>query len=106
MRKKLSVSDILSAKTAEDDKQGDKVFEEIIKAKEMEEIDEIALDFSGIEFANTAFFNNAIGRLFDLERFNIKETKVVITNLNNSMFPLLQETVKEAKEKYAKPIER
>lgn len=100
MGKLILIQSIIDSKAADDSFKGDKVFEEIKKACENNE-EGIIIDFKGIELVNTAFLNNAIGKLFDKEEFNINKNNVKVTNMQKSMVDLLRESISIANEKYS-----
>ena len=68
----LKVKEIIDSKIAFDDSNGDKLFEKIIEVTNGNS-QTVILDFDGIDLVNTAFLNNAIGRLFDKEVYNIEK---------------------------------
>lgn len=86
-REVVAVKDILQLNMADDDIKGDMVFE---KLKEMQNngCKEVSLDFKGIELVNTAFLNNAIGKLFDMEQFDLSKCRVGITGMDETMVDL------------------
>ena len=95
---KIKIKNIINSKVADDAKNGDKVLREI-KAN-AETYNDIVLDFDEIELADTAFLNNAIGKLFDKDVFNLEECTVKVRNMNTSMMELLKETIMLAQQKY------
>ncbi len=98
--RKINVKTIIKSSLADDDKKGDLLFHEI-KTKEPEsETEEILLDFGDVELVNTAFLNNAIGRLYDTNEFDLRRTRVKIVNMESSMLELLKESVKTARLMY------
>lgn len=50
---------------------------------------------------NTAFLNNAIGRLFDKEVYNIEKNRVLIRNMDDTKKDLLKETISNAVKRYS-----
>lgn len=95
----IIVKDIIQSKIAFDAEDGEKVFKEILK-KSREHYDVIYLNFKGIDLINTAFLNNAVGKLFDTQLFNLKENKVLIQNMDSNKLELLKETISVARKKY------
>ena len=95
----IIVKDIIQSKIAFDAEDGNKVFDEILK-KSRENYDVIYLNFKGIDLINTAFLNNAVGKLFDTQLFNLKENKVLIQNMDSNKLELLKETISVARKKY------
>ena len=49
---------------------------------------------------NTAFLNNAIGRLFNKEDYNIEKNRVLISNMDDTKKELLKETISNVVKKY------
>ena len=49
---------------------------------------------------NTAFLNNAIGRLFNKEDYNIEKNRALISNMDDTKKELLKETISNAVKKY------
>ena len=49
---------------------------------------------------NTAFLNNAIGRLFNKEDYNIEKNRALISNMDDTKKELLKETRSNAVKKY------
>lgn len=96
--KNFKVIDIISSVTADDDDKGNKVFAEIIELSK--EHNNIVVDFNGIELVNTAFLNNAIGRLFNREEFDLSKCRVKVGNMNEVMMDLLRESIELARQKY------
>ena len=92
---KLKVKEIINTKTAFDNINGDKIAE-VTK----DNSNTVILDFDGIELVNTAFLNNAIGRLFNKEDYNIEKNRVLISNMDDTKKELLKETISNAVKKY------
>ena len=89
----------ISSTLADDDEKGNKIFDDV--KEKSKECDEVILDFEGIELVNTAFLNNAIGKLFDSEQYKLNEHPVKIANMNsNDMKDLLYESIEAARAKY------
>ena len=99
---KVLIKELISSKTADDDKKGDIVFNDIINKAKGNTNDIIVVDFCGIELVNTAFLNNAIGKLFDKTLFDINANKVKIVHIDNGMMELLKETILVARDRYEK----
>ena len=91
----LKVKEIIDSKIAFDDSNGDKLFEKIIEVTNGNS-QTVILDFDGIDLVNTAFLNNAIGRLFDKEVYNIEKNRVLIRNMDDTKKDLLKETISNA----------
>ena len=95
----LSIKDILKTSLADDDLKGNTIFE-IINESAKSGIKEIILDFEDIELVNTAFLNNAIGKLFDGNSFNLSKCNVSIKGMDETMIELLTEAIRVARQKY------
>lgn len=99
MSKLIMIESIINSKSADDAAKGDKVFYKTRDVcKEVEE--EIILDFDKIELVNTAFLNNAIGKLFDRNEFDLSKNIVKVANMQPTMIDLLKESISLAKQKY------
>ena len=99
MAKKILIVEVINSKSADDDEKGKIVLEKIKQFVEMKET-QIILDFAGIELVNTAFLNDAIGRLFNKEEFDLLKNTVKIANIDNSVLELLRETISLARIRY------
>lgn len=99
IEKKLLVKDIIEGSMADDDTKGDRVFLTIIEQLDAG-MTHIILDFEGIELVNTAFLNNAIGKLFDNSIMKDRRKHVTVTGMDNTMVELLQETIRVARQTY------
>lgn len=101
MSEYVKISELIQSKTADEDEKGNIVFNKI---KEMtvsqNASQDIVLDFSGIELVNTAFLNNAIGKLYDASEYDLEKNSVRIMNMDNTMLDLLKESISVAREKY------
>ncbi len=95
----LNVKNIINTKTAFDNTNGDKVFEKIAEVTNGNS-KTVVLDFDGIELVNTAFLNNAIGRLFNKDEYDIEKNRVLISNMDDTKKELLKETISNAVKKY------
>ena len=93
----LKVKEIIDSKIAFDDSNGDKLFEKIIEVTNGNS-QTVILDF---DLVNTAFLNNAIGRLFDKEVYNIEKNRVLIRNMDDTKKDLLKETISNAVKRYS-----
>lgn len=98
--KKLSVYDLIASQTADDDKKGDIVYNEIIAQTQDGNGIVIILDFSGIELLNTAFLNNAIGKIFEKNVFDFRKNRIRIINMDETMVDLVKETIAVARKRY------
>lgn len=96
---RLLIKDIIGCSMADDDTKGDKVFETIIERLDSGVMN-VILDFKGIELVNTAFLNNAIGKLFNTSIVRDKRKHVTVTGMDNTMIELLQETIRVARQTY------
>lgn len=96
---KLKVKEIINTKNAFDNINGDRVFDKIAEVTK-DNSNTVVLDFDGIELVNTAFLNNAIGRLFNKEDYNIEKNRVLISNMDDTKKELLKETISNAVKKY------
>ena len=93
----LKVKEIIDSKIAFDDSNGDKKIIEVTNGNSQT----VILDFDGIDLVNTAFLNNAIGRLFDKEVYNIEKNRVLIRNMDDTKKDLLKETISNAVKRYS-----
>lgn len=93
----LSVNKILNSNIAVDKKTGDLVFAEIEKA--IEKGEDIFIDFSNIDLLNTAFLNNAIGKIYFIPIEKRKCINIKISNFPLEAMDLLEEVINTAKEK-------
>ncbi|WP_310603358.1 STAS-like domain-containing protein [Anaerosporobacter sp.] len=100
MAEKLKIIDVIGTKAADDDSKGNVAFNKISELSQSNK--EILVDFEGVELVNTAFLNNAIGKLFNPREFDLVKCQIRIINLSDDMMTLLKESVKVAKLKYAK----
>lgn len=100
MAEQLKIVEIIGTKAADDDTKGDMAFSKISELSHS--TNEISVDFDGVELVNTAFLNNAIGKLFNPLEFDLVKCHIRITNLSDDMMTLLKESVKVAKSKYSK----
>lgn len=85
---------------ADDDEKGNLVFQKI--SEYSKEYNEITLDFKDVELVNTAFLNNAVGKIFDRNVFDIGKCNVFVDNMDEMMQDLLKEAIKIAVQKYQK----
>lgn len=95
---RILIRDVINSTLADDDVKGELVFRQIKQQSSKNR--NLVLDFDGIELVNTAFLNDAIGRLFDSNSFDLSEYPVKIANMNQSMRDLLLETIKVARSTY------
>lgn len=95
--KNLLVKEILNSNVAVDKKTGDFIFDEINKMIEKEE--DIIIDFSNIDLLNTAFLNNAIGKIYFIPIEKRKHISIKIVNFPLEAMDLLEEVINTAKEK-------
>lgn len=93
----LSVNKILNSNVAVEKKTGDLVFSEIEKLIGSEK--NIIIDFSNIDLLNTAFLNNAIGKIYFIPNEERKNTNIKISNFPLEAMDLLEEVINTAKEK-------
>lgn len=106
MKKEIKIYDVLKSKVADDQLKGDAVFNAVLSEVEVSKHNkgesniEIILDFKDIELINTAFLNNAIGKLFDKSQYNINEHKVFIKDMDEHVIDLLKEVISSARKKY------
>ena len=99
--KELLITTLLAeSKTADDNEKGEAVYSAIMQEVKKDPEINIALNFDGIELVNTAFLNNAIGKLFDRNNFDLNKNKVRIINIKESMVELVKETIAVARERY------
>lgn len=95
----ININKIINSSMADDDTKGDKVFE-YISNLEKNEYKEVTLDFTDIELVNTAFLNNAVGTLFDPNKFDMSKCKVFVSGMDETMTDLLRETIRVARQKF------
>lgn len=100
MAKYILIHSIINSKAADDRFKGNLVYEEIKRLCQNNN-DGVILDFKEIELVNTAFLNNAIGRLFNKAEFDISKNSVKVANMQKTMIDLLKESISIAKEKYS-----
>lgn len=97
----LVITEILKSKAADDDDKGDRVYR-CIKETVAQKGGNVVLDFKGIELVNTAFFNNAVGKLFNKAEYDMLKNNVRIVNLmNKAMIDVLEESISNAIKKYS-----
>ncbi|AJA46742.1 hypothetical protein CPAST_c06420 [Clostridium pasteurianum DSM 525 = ATCC 6013] len=101
MEKVIKVIDLLNSISADDDEKGNKVFNSIVNSAN-EKYDNIILNFEGISLINTAFLNNAMGKICGLEEFESGKVNVKVANFPKEAIELLREVLKTASEKYSK----
>lgn len=94
----IKIQEVINSTSADEDTKGDIIFAKIQEIKKEDSI--LILDFQGIELVNTAFLNNAIGRLFNREEYDIDKNPVRIANMKDSAMDLFKESVRVACEKY------
>ena len=104
MERTIVIQEILGSKTADDDQKGKKIFAKIKELVEKNACGKIILDFRGIELINTAFLNDAIGRLYDRNQFDIDKHPVLIINMDPAAKDLVKESIIVAKEKFAAKV--
>lgn len=95
--KSLLVNKILNSNIAVDKKTGDLIFDEVERAIENRE--NIIIDFSNIDLLNTAFLNNAIGKIYLMSSEKRKGVSIKIANFPLEAMDLLEEVINTAKEK-------
>ncbi|MEE1257035.1 MAG: STAS-like domain-containing protein [Lachnospiraceae bacterium] len=94
----IKIQEVINSTSADEDTKGDIIFEKIQKIKK--DGSTVVLDFEGIELINTAFLNNAIGRLFNRKEYDIDKNPVRIAHMKDSAIDLFKESVRVACEKY------
>ena len=99
-RIQLKVMDIINSKIAFDDSNGNTLFNKIVEVTKGN-FKTVILDFDGIMLVNTAFLNNAIGKLFDKSVYDIEKNRVLIRNMDETKKELLKETISNAVKKYS-----
>lgn len=98
MENKITIKEELDSALADDAQKGDIILAQIKEVSK--QCDKVILDFTGIEIVNTAFLNNAIGKLFNIEEYNLNEHPIMISNMDSNMRELLTESVKVARAMY------
>lgn len=101
MERTIVIQEILGSKTADDDQKGKIIFDAIKKIANESVLDRIILDFKGIELINTAFLNDAIGKLYDRGQFDLIRHPVLIINMDPAAKDLVKESIIVAREKFA-----
>ncbi len=96
----INVRIIIGSPLADDDKKGDALFREIQNAASLHGDEGILLDFEDVDLVNTAFLNNAIGRLYNAEEFDLNKVHIKVVNMKENMLDLLKESVKTARLMY------
>lgn len=96
----IKVVDVITTKTADTDKKGNIIFDSILEIVKGDPSAEIIVDFTGIELVNTAFLNNAVGMLFNPNKFNLHQNNVRISNVAEPVVDLIKETIAAARAKY------
>ena len=97
---KLKIRTLLDSVVADDDVKGNTILDAVLTVSKEHVGSNITLDFEGIELVNTAFLNNAIGQLFNKEKFDLKSNNVRLINLEPSMIDLVEETIAVARDRY------
>lgn len=97
---KLKIRTLLDSVVADDDVKGNTILDAVLTVSKENVGSNITLDFEGIELVNTAFLNNAIGQLFNKEKFDLKSNNVRLINLEPSMIDLVEETIAVARDRY------
>ncbi|QAA31335.1 STAS-like domain-containing protein [Clostridium manihotivorum] len=95
--KEIIVRDILKSNVAISKDDGDIVFNQI--KTEIENKNSILIDFKNIDLINTAFLNNAIGKIYFIPIEKRMDTTVRIVNFPLEVMELLEEVINTAKEK-------
>lgn len=96
----IKIAEVIDSQSANTDTKGDAVFNEIKSLADEKNKGTIELDFSDIELVNTAFLNNAIGRLFNKQEFDISKQRIRIKDMHPSMYDLFKESISVAQQKY------
>lgn len=91
----LNVKDVINSMLADDADKGELLFREITSPKYKGQT-EFILDFNGIELVNTAFLNNAVGKLYNPKEFDLNKISVKIVNMGENMLDLLRESIRSA----------
>lgn len=104
MERTIVIQEILGSKTADDDQKGKIIFDKIRELVEKNACGKIILDFKGIELINTAFLNDAIGKLYDRGQFDLSRHPVLIANMDPAAKDLVKESIIVAKEKFAAKV--
>lgn len=98
----INVKEILSTNTADNKEKGEKIFNEIKSAVASgSEMKEIIIDFDKIDLVNTAFLNDAIGQLFNKDKFDLSKISVKVVHMNENMRELVHECIVVAQQKYS-----
>lgn len=96
----IKIVDILNSNMADDKDKGDKVFEKIMKLI-YSKVKTIKIDFKDVDGLNTAFLNNAIGRIFSMDYNDRKESNITLINFPAELKDLLEEAINTARDKYS-----
>lgn len=96
----INIYSELGSKSADDDKKGDIIYKNIKQIIDEKGGGEIILDFENIDLLNTAFLNNAIGRLYSLDDWIKLNFSIKIRNFPKDAFDLIKEVIESARERY------
>lgn len=96
----VKIVDVLQSTMADDKDKGDIIFNKVKKLIEDREKN-IKIDFTNTDGLNTAFLNNAIGRIFSIKYDQRKESKITLINFPLELKDLLEEAINTARDKYS-----
>jgi hypothetical protein len=96
----IEVYNTILSESADDDQKGNKVYDEIIKYLNNDDV--ITIDFTNIKLINTAFLNNAIGNLYAQNSLLSINNKLRIKNIDSEDIEMFKEVIMNAAEKYVK----
>lgn len=90
----IKIRDIINTESATSTISGDKVYQTIIDSAKHDS--EIILDFEKLTLINTAFLNNAIGKLFSNNDYKNGKFNVILHNYPEDLIGMLRECVRNA----------
>lgn len=96
----VKIVDILKSNMADDKDKGDIIFEKIEELI-MNKQEQINIDFSKVDGLNTAFLNNAIGKIFSIDYEKRKDSNITLIHFPNELKDLLEEAINTARDKYS-----
>lgn len=96
----VKIVDVIKSTMADDKDKGDIIFDNVKKLIKNREKN-IKIDFSDTDGLNTAFLNNAIGKIFSIKYDERKESKITLINFPLELKDLLEEAINTARDKYS-----
>lgn len=90
----IKVRELIQSDAAISTISGNKVYQTIIEDAKTDS--QIILDFSELTLINTAFLNNAIGKLFSNDNYKEGKFQVILRNFPEDLMGMLKECVRNA----------